>query len=354
METVGKSFWEIVPMVDDRPIGPGNPIKEIYFLRPDKVKIYKDPKTFISHYIYHVNNLRIPIPAERVIYFRYHNPVDEYGGLGSVEPAKQSVIADLYCMSWNSSFFENGAVPEGMFLTDRPMPDELFKRFKREIEERWRPGKWRKPLIADNVKWQATTTSPRDMDFLELRKENLEAVLAATGVPKLQIGKSEQINKATAEVEERLFWSKTMLPKLAKFERALNRSLLPAFGENLELTHDTSRIEVLRSNHSELRGSLKNAVGVPFLTVNEARREYADATGRPYEDIEDGDIIYSPGIVLPLGDDLLGEPDIEEEQKTLLIAGKKKQLAARKNGGKPLMLAQPGMNPSSQGFYDEI
>jgi len=43
METAGMAFWEL-KTDNNRPISPLNPPTEIYFLRPDRIKILKSKK----------------------------------------------------------------------------------------------------------------------------------------------------------------------------------------------------------------------------------------------------------------------------------------------------------------------
>jgi HK97 family phage portal protein len=359
MELVGESYWELVPQRPELPPSPTNPVEQIYFLRPDRTTIVPHEKEYISHYEYMLNGKKTKIPREYVLYFRYIYIKNDHKGLGSIEPASNALETDLYCASWNLNFFKNGAVPEGMLVSKEPLSDQAFQRLKEQFTKEFTGwGKFRKPLVADGLEWKETTTSQRDMDFMQQRERNTNEILSTTGTPKLHVGLGEQINKATAEVEERLFWTKTMIPKLRKFEDALNQHFMPLFGPGLRIQHDLSQVDALKPDLVELRRSLKEATGMPFLAINEARRLYAEEAGQEFTEMDGGDVIYVPFGQIPLGteiDDLdeevIAEDDDEKSAALLLKKKLSSKRTATTTGGWPSKTKLKLKPVSSADFY---
>jgi hypothetical protein len=71
----------------------------------------------------------------------------------------------------------------------------------------------------------------RDMAFPELAEISREDIREAFGYPKGMTGATEDVNKAVADANERMFGRYLIRPRLAKLRSALNNQLLPMFGQ---------------------------------------------------------------------------------------------------------------------------
>lgn len=307
METTGMSFWELEPTNPLFPLSPSNPPKAIYPLRSDKMEILpgKDSNEYIRGYRYRVGQTTVDYPPDWIIMFKYCNPGHDYLGLSPLEPAKKSIMTDLYAMAWNLKFFENGARPDGAWVSKEIMTDPQIRRLREDMDAKYNGiNNFRRPMIAEAVEWVDATRTHHDMDFLNLRKENTNEILATTGVQKLQVALGEQINKATAEVEMKLFWDKTMRPKMNKHSDMLNMVLMPLFAPNLMIEHDFTAVEVLMPNRNELMDALTRATNV-WLAPNDARRMFNRKMNEDLEELDNGNDIQ-----VQLGTVPLGEQDI--------------------------------------------
>ena len=338
METVGMSFWELETENFEAPPSEFNPIIGIWPLRPDRVKFVPDKDKYIRGFVYDINGTEKPLPLEKIIFFKYTNLEHDFNGLSPLQPATKAILSDLNCITWNSKFFENGAMPEGMFTSTEAMSDPQRDRLKQEIETKYSGSRnWRRPMVAEMLEWQETSRSHRDMEFKENRKMNWDEIIAAIGTPKLFLGMSEQINKATAQVEEMIFWKKTVIPKLLKFQDVLNAHFFPLFGEGISGEHDVSQIDALLPDNNEMISSITQAIGGPWMSRNEGRRIYADKMKQDLTDVEGGDQILVPFGQVPLSDvnaDLFGDPEPEpdEDERMFSIKSKKKDTHSKSNG----------------------
>lgn len=210
---------------------------ELWPMRPDRVKIVTDYSDFLTGYLYCPPGAGEPVPleVERVIQLRMPNPMDPYRGLGPV----QSLMADLdssrYASEYNRNFFLNSAEPGGIIEVEDRLDDDEF----RELASRWREqhqgiANAHRVAILEQGKWVDRKFSMRDMMFPELSGMNSEKIREAYGFPKGMTGATEDVNKANAEANERMFARWLLVPRLERIKEALNNDLLPMFGSTAQ------------------------------------------------------------------------------------------------------------------------
>ena len=78
----GSAYWAIVRE--------GNEIKEIWPLRPDKMKIVPDAEEYIKGFVYGTSTDMRAFAPDEIVWFRYFNPLDEYSGLSPIAPVAMS------------------------------------------------------------------------------------------------------------------------------------------------------------------------------------------------------------------------------------------------------------------------
>ena len=106
-------------------------------------------------------------------------------------------------------------------------------------------------------------------------------IALAFGVPPMLLAIPGDNTYSNYQEANRVFWRQSVLPLASRIGCALTHWLAPAFGEGLELSVDTDRIDALSADRAALWDRVSNA---PFLTVNEKRA----ATG--YGPLDGGDV----------------------------------------------------------------
>jgi HK97 family phage portal protein len=126
-----------------------------------------------------------------------------------------------------------------------------------------------RPLVLEGgLDWKEMGLSPKDMDYIEGKREAAREVALAFGVPPMLLGIPGDNTYANYAEANRTFWRQSVLPLLARTSRALTHWLGPAFGADLRLSFDADAIEALSVEREALWARLEKA---SFLTADEKR-----------------------------------------------------------------------------------
>ncbi len=111
--------------------------------------------------------------------------------------------------------------------------------------------------------------TPKDMDFIEAKREAAREIALAFGVPPMLIGIPGDNTFANYQEANRAFWRQSVLPMVRRTALSLSAWLAPAFGEGLKLEPDLDAIEALSAE----REALWRRVGeADFLSRDEKRQ----------------------------------------------------------------------------------
>jgi HK97 family phage portal protein len=304
----GDAYWSIET----------NGTKEIYSLRPDRMRIIPDAKEYVGGYIYTVNNVKIPYEPEEIIHFKLFNPQDDYYGLSAISAAKSILTLDFYALDSNKNLFKNAARPGGVVEVPESLDPITFKRLKQEWELGYKGSdKWHKLLLLEGGgKWRETTIPPKDMEFINMRKMTREEICSIFGVPPAVVGLFEYASYANADAQYKIFWQDTIIPYLTGISNMLNENFIKRFDDELYCQFDLSNVPALRENEREKMEISTGLVARNIITVNEARQRYYSL-----EPVEWGDQPQQIG-ALPFGLSLnLNQPNSIpiESKKTFLL-----------------------------------
>lgn len=245
METLDQHYeltgecWAVAAFGSIRAAGP----LELWPMRPDRVKIVTDKQDTLTGYIYvGPDGEQVPLPKDDVIQVRRPSPLDIYRGLGPVQSLSLKLDSNRLAAEYSRNFFLNSAEPGGIIEIEDRLDDDEF----RELVHRWREqhqgvANAHRVAILEQGKWVDRKYSMRDMAFPELAELSREDIREAFGYPKGMTGSTEDVNKASADANERMFGRYLIRPRAQKFRDAFNSQLLPMFGgttKNLELDFD--------------------------------------------------------------------------------------------------------------------
>ena len=280
--------------------GQGGPtVRELYALRPDRMKVVPGPDGWPQAYEYTVGGTTVrfdqsasPPPILQLTLF---NPLDDYYGLSPLEAAAAAVDTHNAAARWNKALLDNAARPSGALVYDGPegaiMADAQFERLKKELDNQYQgPANAGRPLLLEGgLDWKAMSLTPKDMDFMEAKNAAAREIALAFGVPPMLLAIPGDNTYSNYQEANRVFWRQTVLPLGSRIASALAHWLAPAFGAGLSLAIDTDRIDALSPDRAALWDRVTRA---PFLTVNEKRA----ATG--YGALAGGDRLESPTALL--------------------------------------------------------
>lgn len=236
-DTAGEYVW-VLAYGSIRAAGP----LQIWPVRPDRIRVVTSDTEALTGYVYvGPDGERVPLLVDQVIHIRRPNPLDPYRGLGPVQAVSIKLDANRLAAEYNRNFFLNSAEPGGIIEIEDRLDDDEF----RELVQRWREqhqgvANAHRVAVLEQGKWVDRKYTMRDMMFPELAEMSREDIREAFGYPKGMTGATEDVNKAVADANERMFGRYLLRPRLKKIQAGLAELLkrYGATGKGLEFDFD--------------------------------------------------------------------------------------------------------------------
>lgn len=267
--------------------GEGEAPRELYVLRPDRMRVIPGEGGLPQGYEYRVSERTVRWPADvltgvsNILHWKAFHPLDDWYGMAPLEAAMTSIDQHNAASAWNQALLGQAARPSGALIyapKDGPaqLSDEQFRRLKEELEEHYlSPRHAGRPLILEGgLDWKEMGLSPKDMDWLSGRDRAARDIALAFGVPEQLIGIAESQTYANMAEARLALYEETVLPLAQQFKGEFNRWLAPMFGADLALDIDTDEIPALAVRRDLVWGKVSSA---DFITRDEKR----EAVGYP-------------------------------------------------------------------------
>jgi HK97 family phage portal protein len=270
----------------------GGDIRELYVLRPDRMKVVEGAAGWPAAYEYSVNGRTLRIARDvsgflPVLHGTLFHPLDDYYGLSPIEAAARAIDVHNEGAAWAKSLLDNAARPSGALIYRGPdgapnLTDDQFNRLKTELESGYQGAlnAGRPMVLEGGLQWQSMSHSPADLDFANTRDVAAREIALAFGVPPMLLGIPGDNTYSNYQEAYRIFFRGTVLPLACRIGSALTHWLTPAFGDGIRLTVDTDNVPALAKDRAAFWDQVGKAA---FLTVNEKR----EAIG--FSPIEGGD-----------------------------------------------------------------
>ncbi|MEM0907086.1 MAG: phage portal protein [Pseudomonadota bacterium] len=276
METVyghlmvaGNAYVEVVA-IDGVP-------RELFALRPDRVKVVPGPDGWPRAFVYSAGAQSVEYVQEGdvppILHLSLFHPLNDHYGFAPIEAAQTSLDIHNASGAWSKALLDNAARPSGalVYTGDGNLSDDQFQRLKAELEDGYAGARnaGRPLLLEGGLDWKTMAMSPRDMDFIEAKREAAREIALAFGVPPMLLGIPGDNTYANYREANRAFWRHTVLPLVSRTAQDLANWLSPAFsGEALRLSFDADQIEALSAEREAL---WSRVAGANFLTRAEKR-----------------------------------------------------------------------------------
>ena len=226
---VGESFLIIERDEFERPI-------ELWNVPPQWVK--QTPHLDYPFYdVISSDGITMSVPVDDMFIMKSLNPLNPFmRGLGPAESIADEVEIDEYAAKFQKRFFYNDATPPIVFI----MPDATADQRQAFMAE-WNKehkglrNRHKAAAITGNMDVKVLNGSggSQNLDFMESRIAMRDAVLEHFGVPREIMGITENSNRATADSAQYIYAKNVLTPRLDNRENAINKQLLPLFGDNL-------------------------------------------------------------------------------------------------------------------------
>lgn len=273
LQISGNAYMEAVAL--------GGDVRELYALRPDRMKVIPGKEGWPAAYEYAAGGrtIRFSQDSDAGVSPIYHlalfHPDSDHYGLSPLEAAAAAVDIHNAAAAWNKALLDNSARPSGALVYKGAsghdhLNEDQFGRLKSELQNAYQgaDNAGRPMLLEGGLDWKAMGYSPQEMDFIKARSAAARDIALAFGVPPMLLGIPGDNTYANYAEANRNFWRQTVLPLVSKTALAFSSWLGPVFGEGLQLDYDRDGINALRGE----REALWQLIGAAdFLTRDEKR-----------------------------------------------------------------------------------
>ncbi len=278
----GNAYVELV-VVAGRP-------RELHALRPDRVRVVPGADGWPEGWDYTVGDRAVRFRAEAdaplpVLHLKTFHPSNDHYGLAPLEAAQTGLDVHNQASAWAKALLDNSARPSGALVYKAEsgvnLSEEQFERLKKELEEGFQgaANAGRPLLLEGGLDWKAMGYSPKEMDFIEAKREAAREIALAFGVPPMMLGIPGDNTYSNYAEANRAFWRLTVLPLVARTAAALEAWLTPLWPDHIRLAYDTDAVDAL----SVEREALWSRVGAAaFLDDDEKRAAVGYGPRRAY------------------------------------------------------------------------
>jgi HK97 family phage portal protein len=214
-----------------------------------------------------------------LVIFSGYTPDGMDGGVSPLETLRKLLEEESASTNHRAAYWKNAARQSGWI--ERPLDapewsDVARERFRADMESTMAgaANAGRIGVLEEGMRWNGTAFSPRESEVIESRKLTYEEVCRVYGIPFALIGSMAE-SKSNVESFHRQLYQDVLAPWLRFLESEIELQLLPDFEES-EVRRRRIYVEFnlmakLAGSFEEQGKTLVTAVGVPYMTANEAR-----------------------------------------------------------------------------------
>ena len=246
--------------------------KELYVLRPDRMKVEYDAKGYPLKYVYTHDAGSVEMKAEDILHKRLFHPENDFYGLSPIKAGAYSVDIANEARSWNMALLQNAGRPSGAVQTEAQLTDDQYETLRARLNERHAgaTNAGRIAILEGGLSWQEMGLSPQEMAWEQTLKMTTREICAVFHVPPELIGDHEHATYSNYQEARKAFYEETVLPLLDSIRDDLNRWLPPCFGD-VVIDYDRDDIEALKEDRDALWKRAVEGVRNGLITINDAR-----------------------------------------------------------------------------------
>lgn len=304
----------------------GGTPRELYLLRPDRVRIKTSKTSIPSGYEYVIGGKTVKTYSadeetgkSEVKHVKLWNPLDDYYGLSPLMAAAIDIDNHNEINKHNINLLRNGARPTGAIVfkpsDDRGLPIHLTDSQRQQLNEDLRmrfqgsDNAGRPLLLEGDFDWKEMGLSPRDMDFLQQKHTAAKDIALCFGVPSQLIGIPDSQTYANVQEARLALYEETIIPLARRVESDMNEWLAPFYEEDISIRYDFESIPAMAERRRIIYDNVINAVREGVISRNEAR----DRLG--LEPITGGDDVFIAANLFPLGSPEVAPAEGEDSEE---------------------------------------
>lgn len=305
MQIDGNGWVEGVgPKTGDR----AGAFKELWALRPDRMKVKVDNSGQIESYNYELNGKTVTFPVSQltgksnVLHLKRFHPTNDWYGMSLVEPSSREIDTFNESTTWNMRLLQRDGRPGMVVNLIGMIAEQQRKEIQKELNLKYSGGEnaGRNMVLAGESGTGATpfTMSPKEMDWGPGQLQVARFVCMVYGVPPMILGIPGEATFANFREADLQFIESNIFLWLNFLRGEFSNWL---FGdEPFFIDYDKDDFPAMEYKREMLYKRLNDST---FLTVDEKREAAGyESYDPPDDEITDpGGFIYAPMANVPLG-----------------------------------------------------
>jgi len=293
----GETFWALE--------GPKGAPKEIWWLKPSRVRPIPHESGYIQGFAYHsVSGEILLFEPHEIVWQRYPNPIDEFSPLSPLAAARLAADTSTAMAKSNESMFKRGLQIAGLIVPPADkvtFSEEQATDLERKLERRFtgadKAHRW--AVLRYEAQFKQLAITPKDAEYTAGAGMSFRQVCRVYGMQAALLNELENATLANASAFERIEWTRALKPD-AEFKAAeVREQYLPRFrGAGPDwCEYDLTSVPSLQESATESWTREAQALDRGAITINEWRR------GKGMADVDWGDRPFLPVNKAPVGAD---------------------------------------------------
>lgn len=232
-------------------------------------------------------------------------------GMSILEYAAQAIGLGQSYEKFGRKFYDNGAVPSGVFEHEGILKDTAYNRLKDDLAKSYTGlSNAGKPMLLEHgLKYKQLAISPVDAQLLENRRFQVEDVCRFCRVPLHMVQELSKATNNNIEHQSLEFVMYTMLPYFRRWEECINSQLLTPEQRNDKYYYEFDMSTLLRGDSASMAKAFATGRQWGWLSVNDIRKK------QNLNSIDNGNIYLQPVNMVEAGKipDIVVEKEKPEE-----------------------------------------
>ncbi len=312
--------------------------KEIWWLKPSRLKPVPDATGYISGFRYHsMTGEILPFRPHEIVWQRFPNPIDEFSPLAPLAAARLAAATTAALMKSHGRLFSNGLQLAGVVVpaTDKvtfskDQANDLENMLTRRLAGADKAHKW--AVLRYEAQFKELGISPKDAEFSVGLGLTFRQVCRAYGMQSALQNDLENATLANANAFERIEWTRSLKPDAGFRSAEIREQYLPLWRDAPDwCEHDFSTVPSLQESATETWTREAQALDRGAITINEWRKGKGMAPvpwgDRPYMPVNKAPLDPATGLLeIPSssgGSDSLPDDEVNPAQQPPQSTGEK-------------------------------
>lgn len=211
-----------------------------------------------------------------MIHLRTYNPANNSYGVSPLESLREILAEEYENTKYSAKFWQNAARIGGVI--ERPQEaaewtDIARANFRAQWESMYagESNTGKTAVLEEGMKFTPVTWAPKDTLYIESRKLTREECARAYHIPPPMVGILDRATFSNIEAQNRSLYTDVLGPLFRSVEDDIAAQYLSEFPDIEGAYAEFNVEEKLQGDFEKQTNSFRQAVGVPYMTANEAR-----------------------------------------------------------------------------------